>query len=161
MYIPSAFALAQDFVFIQRHNSDLYDTPTVAKDILRSMRNHHKDILAAQKQEYDLSAQGVDGSALGETLSDLCEIGVQSQLPVRLCSGLPCLLHTLNFGFYVAEEVDKYWDQSECELNYVLLLVLRLFLSLDYAIHHLNTEWHIDTIFSTQIEFCLSLVWDS
>lgn len=83
MYIPSALAFGRDLIFAQRPNSHMYDTPSIAKDMLRSIRDNHRDILEQEKQEYDSTKIGVENSSMGTTLMDLCEIGISAQPPVN------------------------------------------------------------------------------
>lgn len=83
MYVPSAMVFGQDLIFTERLDSHMFDTPNVAKDMLRSIRDSHREILEQEKQECDVSGTVIDTSALGTTLMDLCEIGISAQLPVN------------------------------------------------------------------------------
>ncbi|GMH42883.1 hypothetical protein BSKO_10802 [Bryopsis sp. KO-2023] len=95
LYIPTAQVFGNDLFFMARPGSLLYDTPNVAKDILRSVRDSHKDALQEMKQELDLTDQEVDGSQLGTTLLDLCDIGIAAQQPAVTVDAAFKLLHEL------------------------------------------------------------------
>lgn len=80
MYVPSALTLTRDLLFFKRKDTDKYDTPNCAKNIIKSIYNiYGGDALKSIKQTTnDFVQEGNIKTDFGETLDDICNVGSQA-----------------------------------------------------------------------------------